>query len=38
MDQFKEKLKEGSIYMLKSFMVVAAQPIYRTPDHTEVVP
>jgi hypothetical protein len=33
MDQFKEKLKEGSIYMLKSFMVVAAQPIYRTPDH-----
>jgi hypothetical protein len=32
MDKFKKKLKKGSIYRLKSFIVIAAQPKYTTAD------
>jgi hypothetical protein len=33
MDQFRDKLKEGKVYKLESFMIVDPRTSYRATDH-----
>jgi hypothetical protein len=33
MDQFRDKLKEGRVYMIESFMIIGPRPNYRAIDH-----
>ncbi|XP_047091234.1 uncharacterized protein LOC124703069 isoform X2 [Lolium rigidum] len=33
MDEFRDKLKEGRVYMIESFMIIGPRPNYRAIDH-----